>query len=137
MWLVDAWTLAGIVELSQVPHHLSEVVAWVVLVCFTQARFAQKITPVRLSLALAGDTELSEVGLAGDDHATSVFCFGVERNRLVRYAYFRLLLLLVGLGAFNVVDTVPLVMVAWVTVVVAALSIDGPDDACQEESSTP
>lgn len=44
---------------------------------------------------------------------------------------------MVGLGAVNVVDAVPLVMVAWVTVVVAALSIDGQDEAGQEESSTP
>lgn len=132
--LVDACSLAGVMELSQVPHHLGEEVTRVVVVRFTDVRFAQKITPVRLPFALAGDTELGEVGLAGDDHATGIFCFGEERNRRIQDASFRLLLLLV---AVNGVDAVPLVIVAWVTVVEAVLSIDGPDEAGYEESSTP
>lgn len=130
MWLVDPWSLAGVVKLLHVPHDLSKVMPRVVAICFAQVRFAQEIAPVRLALALAGDTQLGEVGLAGDHHGAAIFCFGVETNGLIQDASFLRLLLSTVLGAFDVVDAVPLVTA------VLSLSVSGPNKTDQKESST-
>lgn len=121
LWLVNLRPLAGVVELPQVPHDLSEVVPRVVVIRLAEVGFAQEITPVRLALALAGDTQLSGVGLAGDHHSAGVFGFGVEANRLIPEVCFRLWLGPAVLGDFDVVT--------------AVLCVCGPDEADQKEST--
>lgn len=129
--LVYPWSLAGVVELPQVPHDLSEEVPRVVVIRFAEVRFAKEITPVRLALGLAGDTQFGEVGLTGDHHGAAIFCFGAETNGLIQQASFlRRLLLSTVLGAFDVVDAVRLVTA------VLSLSVSSPNKADQKKSST-
>lgn len=49
----EPWSMAGIVELSEAPHHLDEVVTRVFVVGAAGVRHAQVFTPVGALSALA------------------------------------------------------------------------------------
>ena len=67
-----SWALAGILELSQVPHDLNKVVPRVFVVSAAGVRFSQIVAPVGAPVALARHPELRVISLARNYHGAHV-----------------------------------------------------------------
>lgn len=77
------WRLAGIVELSEAPHHLDEVVTRVFVVGTAGVRLAHIFAPVGPLAALAPQPQPGEFPLAGDDHGAQVIFLGFEFDGII------------------------------------------------------
>lgn len=77
------WCLAGIVELSEAPHHLDEVVTRVFVVGAAGVRLAHVFTPVGALAALARQPQPGVFPMTGDDHGAQVLCLGAEFDGII------------------------------------------------------
>jgi len=87
---VDALSLAGVVQLTQLPHQLCEVVTRVVAVGPAEVGLALEVTVVgacgglsRGGSTAAGHPQTGVIPRPGDGHGAGVFGLGVETDRLV------------------------------------------------------
>lgn len=78
-----SWCLAGIVQLSQVPHHLHEIVSRIFVVRGAGVRLAYVVTPVQALVPLAWQSQPREFPLTGDNHGAWVFSLGAEFDRWI------------------------------------------------------
>lgn len=75
--------LAGIVELSEVPHHLDEVVSRVFVVRAAGVRLPLVVAPVVARAAPTGQPQPGVLPMTGDDHGAHVLSLGVESDGLI------------------------------------------------------
>lgn len=101
MLAVDFGSLAGVLHLPQLPHHLGEVMARVGVVGTAQAGFALEVTVVRASCRLgwvsARHAQASVVPCSRCNHGARVFSLGAESDGLVPEAAWLLLAIVVSL----------------------------------------
>lgn len=83
MWQDLSLPLAGVVELSEVPHHLDKVVSRVFVVRAAGVRLPLVVAPVGALAALTGQPQPGVLPMTGDDHGAQVISFSVEFDRLV------------------------------------------------------
>lgn len=75
--------LAGIVELSEAPHHLDEVVTRVFVVGAAGVRLAHVFTPVGALAALARQPQPGVFPMTGDDHGARVLSLGFKFDGII------------------------------------------------------
>lgn len=76
-------SLAGVVELPQLPHHLDEVVPGVFIVGAAHVRLPHILTPVWVPVALAWHPQLGVFPLPSDGHCAQVLVLGVECDGII------------------------------------------------------